>query len=139
MIVQGAPVDFVVALVVSDLLDDVILAGVPVAQGVVAIGSVMLLHALLAFAAYRNESLARLLGLGGTPLIARGKVVREKMHRETISDDELASYLRELEIEDPSQVEDAWLEPSGSVSVKRREEFKTAEKRDLAELDERGS
>ena len=63
LIVQGAPVDFVVALVVSDLLDDVILAGVPVAQGVVAIGSVMLLHALLAFAAYRNESLARLLGL----------------------------------------------------------------------------
>jgi uncharacterized membrane protein YcaP (DUF421 family) len=51
---EGTPFDFLVALMLGDFPDDVIWGEVPVAQGVVAIGSVMRLHVMVSYASYRS-------------------------------------------------------------------------------------
>lgn len=64
---EGTPFDFVVALVLGDFPDDIIWGEVPVAQGVVAIGTVMLLHLCVVYATYRSVRFDRLVASGPTP------------------------------------------------------------------------
>ncbi len=136
VIKEGTPFDLIVALIVSDFPDDMIWGEVPLAQGLVAMGSLMLLHVLVDYAAYRSIRFNQLVGSGPSPVIKSGKPVHETRDRERINEQELAAMLRLQEIDQRSEVQDAYLEPTGMLTVKRREEAKPAEKRDLDALRE---
>jgi hypothetical protein len=78
---EGTPFDFLVALMLGDFPDDVIWGEVPVAQGVVAIGSVMRLHVMVSYASYRSPWFDRLLGASPAPLLRRGLSDRQPAAR----------------------------------------------------------
>jgi len=63
-------------------------------------------------------------------------VVEATRRREHLSDEDISRILREHQIESRSEIEEAILEPTGHVSIRRREEAKPAQKRDLPLLRE---
>ena len=134
VLAHGTPFDFVAAISLGDMPDDVIWGEVPVAQGLVAMGTLILLHLLVIYAGYRNLRFDRL--VAGTPasLIADGAVIEAMGARERVNEDEVRAMLREQHVEDPREVEEAVLEPSGTLSVLKRHRSKPAEGRDRSRL-----
>lgn len=58
------------------------------------------------------------------PLVREGRILRKNMAKELITQDELWSQLRLQGIEELSEVEAAYLEPDGHVSVVRGDRSK---------------
>lgn len=109
--------DLLVAMLVGDVVDEAIYGDVTLAQGVTAIGSLMLLHIVNAFLGSRSAFIERL--TGGTPvvLIRNGRIDRRALRRELMHESELMTALRMEQIERVEDVQQAVLECSGEVSV----------------------
>jgi uncharacterized membrane protein YcaP (DUF421 family) len=131
---EGTTFDFVVALILGDFPDDMIWGEVPVAQALVAIGTIVLLHTIVVYASYRSIAFDQLIGSRPCPVFADGRIDRRALAREHVNDADLESLLRHDGIEDWGDVEVAWIEPTGELSVRKREEAKAAEKRDRPAL-----
>ncbi|HEU5169080.1 MAG TPA: YetF domain-containing protein [Gemmatimonadales bacterium] len=137
VVAEGTSFDLIVAFIVGDMPDDVIWGEVPLAQGVVAMGTLALLHLLVVITAHRSRRFARLISSPPAAVVAQGLPVRRALNRERISDANLMSMLRELQIEQPEEVELALIEPEGRLSVRRRRDARTAQRRDLPVPSER--
>ncbi len=129
-----SPWDFLVALIIGDMFDDVIWGEVSLARAIVGLTTVLLLHILVSYAGFRSRRMDRLFGSGPTPMVRDGRLVREGQRKERVDDDEIRSLLRLRGVDRLGEIREALLEPSGRLSVLRREEAKPAEKRDLPEL-----
>jgi uncharacterized membrane protein YcaP (DUF421 family) len=53
-------------------------------------------------------------------LIQGGRVLRAHLRHEAVSDDELATKLREHGVRDPSEVDKAYMEPDGQITVLKK-------------------
>lgn len=135
LITEGTPFDLVVALVVGDFPDDLIWGEVPVAQGLVAMGSIMLLHTMMAWATWRSVRLDRLVSGGPRPVIRDGRVLTDALRAEHLNAADLASALRQHGLEDPADAAEAFVEPSGHITVRRRRVADAVRRRDLDVLD----
>jgi uncharacterized membrane protein YcaP (DUF421 family) len=120
-----------VALLISDLPDDLIWGEVPVARGLVAIGTITFLHTLVAMGSCYSVRFDRLVGSGPKPVLRDGAPVRATLSQQRISDEDLDAMLRECEVDERGEIEQALLEPSGEMTVRRRPEAKPAQKGDL--------
>jgi uncharacterized membrane protein YcaP (DUF421 family) len=123
--------DFMVALILSEVVDEPIYGDVPLVQGVIVIGVVAGWHAVNSYLSYRSERFDRLTGGEPTVLVQDGVFVRRGMRQERINDEELWSLLRLQGIDDVRDVKQATLEPDGLLSVIKTEEARTLQKRDL--------
>jgi uncharacterized membrane protein YcaP (DUF421 family) len=130
-VAQGTPFDFVVALVVGDMPDDMIFGDIPLIQGVVAMGTLFALHLLVALRAYHSRAVDQLVNAPSELAIEGGQPRRPALARERISDMELMGMLRQHQIEELAVVEKGWLEPSGKLAVLKREQRKEAVKGDV--------
>lgn len=135
-IAEGTPFDLVVALIISDLPDDVIWGQVPVAQGIVAISIIMLVHLLVVYGAFHSPHLDRLFNSIASPFLKQGAPVEKNLAFERESAWELDAMLREAKIDRREDAQEARLEPSGSLTVQRTPEAQYAEKRDAEKLRE---
>ncbi|MDQ4076070.1 MAG: DUF421 domain-containing protein [Chloroflexota bacterium] len=133
---KPTPFDFMVSLIIGDFPDDIIWGDVPVAQGLVAMGTIALLHVWVSYLSWRSRAFHRLVVAYPTPVLQLGNLVRTGMARERFTEGELHSALRCQEIETWSDVAEALLEPSGDLSVQRQEAAKPVEKRELVRLEE---
>jgi uncharacterized membrane protein YcaP (DUF421 family) len=75
--------------------------------------------------AYRSPRLARILKARPKALIAEGELDRRVMRRELMTNDEVRSQLRLHGIQDVAQVERAYIEPNGMISLVRRDHSET--------------
>ena len=85
-------------------------------------GTIIGWNYLLTALAYHLPFARRLLHPEPLTLVADGRVRRDHMRRELLTEEELLSQLRTQGIEDPGQVKLACLEPDGELSVVRRED-----------------
>jgi uncharacterized membrane protein YcaP (DUF421 family) len=69
------------------------------------------------FLEYSFPTVARLLREPEAPLIRNGRVIRQSLRRELLSEQELMAALREQGIEDVNEVRSACLEADGQISV----------------------
>lgn len=127
---EGSPFDLVVALVIGDMPDDMIWGDVPLAQGIVAMGALVLLHTIVAYGSFRFPAFDRLVGSGATPIVRDGRPERAAMARERVNDADLASWLRSQGLADLDAVHEARVEPDGRVSVIRTREARPADRGD---------
>jgi uncharacterized membrane protein YcaP (DUF421 family) len=88
-----------------------------VTDGVILVATIFGWDYLLDWAAYRFPRLQQLLRPAPLPLVKNGRVVRQNLQRELITEAELMSQLRLKGIDDVTQVQKAYLEGDGSVSV----------------------
>jgi uncharacterized membrane protein YcaP (DUF421 family) len=86
-------------------------------EGLVLCGTLFAWNYLFDWLSYRYKWFQRLLEPAPLPVIQNGKMLRRNMQRELITKDELQSQLREQGVYDVSEVEFAFIEPDGGVSV----------------------
>jgi uncharacterized membrane protein YcaP (DUF421 family) len=109
--------DLIIALILGDLVGEVIFGQVPVAQGLVALAVVAGLALADSLASFRWPSFDRLTGGSPSVLIRDGTPDREEMARNHVNDLELEAMLRLNGLDSPSDVRLGTLETNGSLST----------------------
>jgi uncharacterized membrane protein YcaP (DUF421 family) len=131
----GAPA-FMVTLILGDLIDDLLWAEVGAGKFAAASGGVVVTSLLVALTTYLSPGAAALLEGRPRLVLREGAPVRAGMRAERVNEKSLAGLLREqgLERERWSDVERAWVEPDGQLSVALREEARPAQRRHRGRL-----
>jgi uncharacterized membrane protein YcaP (DUF421 family) len=119
---EGKGIDLILALIIGDLIDDLLWAEVPAAQFVTACGALVLLHILVGLLRYANTWWWKVSEGAPAPVLIRGAPERAAMRSERVNDAALAALLRREGVEPDRwpEVRAAYLENSGRLSVLRR-------------------
>ena len=121
-IAEASAFDFVAALILGDMVDNVLWAEVPVAQFLVAAGVLVVVDTLLSWASAHSDRFHLLIEGRPAVLAEAGRRNRDAMRGELVNDPELDSLLR-LNGQDPaslSEIRHALLEPDGQLSLIRK-------------------
>jgi uncharacterized membrane protein YcaP (DUF421 family) len=129
--------DLIVALMLGEMVDEIIYGDVRFLQGtvaIVAIGAVAYADSWLAFANKRMEALVE----GKPTVVLRdGEFVRDGMRSERMNETDVLGHLRSQGIQDMREVHLAVVEHDGSVSVLRQPWAEPAQKADVLEAEHR--
>ncbi|HEX5732912.1 MAG TPA: YetF domain-containing protein [Blastocatellia bacterium] len=137
-VAEGTSFDFVLALILGDMIDDALWAEVPFSQFIVATSTLIVINIAASMAGYASKTVAWLLEGEPRIIMRDGKLLRPALRRERINEKEAAEMMRvkELERERWAEVKSARVETSGRTSVIKHDWAKTVEKRDLDKLKE---
>jgi uncharacterized membrane protein YcaP (DUF421 family) len=118
-VAESTPFTFVLALVIGDMVDDVLLAEVGPAQFAVAVSTLAVAQILVAWAASRQPWLDRLVSGVPRAVVVDGAPVRAQMRAARMNEKTLAFELRHhgLQRERWADVKAAYVEVSGAVSM----------------------
>jgi uncharacterized membrane protein YcaP (DUF421 family) len=128
---QLSPIDVAAAFILGDLFDDVIWAEVPLAQGIVAISTLVLAHGLTQLAVCRGGVLGRLIDSQPRLLARDGRFLTEALRAARLSQTEVLSWLRLNGFERVEETKAVHLETNGMISALPAERVEPAQKRDL--------
>src|SRR3954469_7884558 len=114
---QMEPFDFILLIVIGDLIQQGVTQSDESLTGTtIVISTLCLLTVGTAYLSFRFRRLRPLLEGDPIVLIADGKVQERALHRQRITDDELASEARQQSIGSLADVRYAILESSGKIS-----------------------
>lgn len=130
VISQSTPFDFLVALIVGDLIDDALWADVSMAKFAGAVGSVMLCDAVTKLAAFHWLPFYRLVNGRSGVLLRDGHEDRQELRRQQLNKGDLAHLLRLEGVTDWNDVHLALIEGGHELSVIRRPGAEPATKED---------
>ena len=123
--------DLLVALMLGEVVDEIIYADVPFLQGIVSILVIAAAKYASSWLAYANNFLNQLLEGKPTLLIERGAILENGLRKEIMNRKELLAALRLQGIDDIREVKIAALEVDGIVSVIKESWAETVQKQDL--------
>lgn len=137
-VAQGTPFDFVLALILGDMIDDLLWAEVPAARFTVAVGTLTVVHTVVSLACGRSDRLARLLEGAPAQVVRQGRAERKGLRAERISDRELERMLRADGVpeENWAEVRLATVEVSGQPTLTREPWAEAPRKADAPRLRE---
>ena len=116
----------VAAIPVGDLKVDLLHGILPV----ILIGS---LHVLMTTMAVHSKRFEKITEGEPTQLVKDGKVLKKNLFKERVSMADLMTALRHKEVKDVREVQEAWIEHAGGISVIRKDETDRAMPKDLQE------
>ena len=125
--------DLIVALILGEVVDEIIYGDVTMLQGVVAIVVVAVWHLVNSWASFKSEFIDRLTGAPPTVMVKNGQIQRKNLAKERLNEEELFSELRLMGVEEVQEVKQATLEPNGTISVLLEEWAKPVQRQDLVE------
>lgn len=131
--------DFMVALILGEVVDEPIYGDVPLLQGFVAIAVIAGWHAVNSYLSYRSPRFDRLTGGSPTVLVRDGEIDRKAMRRERINEAELWTLLRLQQIDELRDVKEATLEPDGELSVIKADGARELTRADVGRLLDRAA
>ncbi|HET8645802.1 MAG TPA: YetF domain-containing protein [Vicinamibacteria bacterium] len=123
--------DLLVALMLGEVVDEMVFGDVPFAQGAAAVLVIAALHFANSWFSYRNPAFGRLTEGAPTPVLMDGKFHTPGMARERMSGRDVLAALRLQGIRDPEDVKLAQVESDGLVSVIKQEWAEPLQKKDL--------
>jgi uncharacterized membrane protein YcaP (DUF421 family) len=123
--------DLIVALILGEVVDEIIYGDVTILQGVVAIVVVAIWHLVNSWASFKSEFIDKLTGAPPTVIVKNGQIQHKNLAKERLNENELLSELRMMGVDDIKEVKQATLEPSGKVSVIQEEWAKPVQRQDL--------
>ena len=126
--------DLIVALILGEVVDEIIYADVTIPQGVVAILVVAMWHLVNSWASFKSQFIDKLTGASPTVLVKNGRIQKKELAKERLNEEELFSELRMAGVDNLEEVKQATLEPNGSVSVLLEEWAKPVQYQDLTRL-----
>jgi uncharacterized membrane protein YcaP (DUF421 family) len=91
-----------------------------VTEGAILIGTIIGWNVLIDWLNYRVPALQDWLEAPPLPLVDNGRILHRNLRHEFVTEQELASKLREQGVDDVSKVAKAHMESDGSVSVIKR-------------------
>lgn len=110
--------DLAVILVLANAVQNAMVGpDTSLAGGLVAAATLLVLNHLMSWLRYQFRPIARWLGGVPTLIIADGRYVAENLRKEGITEEDIATALREHGVERVEQVHQANLEVDGSISV----------------------
>jgi uncharacterized membrane protein YcaP (DUF421 family) len=123
--------DLLVALMLGDVVDEVIYGDVTVLQGVVAMAIIGVWHLVNSWASFKSDMIDKLTGAPPTVLVKNGEIQRKALAKERLNEEELWSGLRLMDVDNVKEVKQATLESNGQISVLLEEWAKPVQKQDL--------
>jgi uncharacterized membrane protein YcaP (DUF421 family) len=123
--------DLIVALMLGELVDEVIYGDIPFLQGATAVVVLAGLQYATSWMSFASKRADRLLDGVPTVVIRDGQLQAEGMRKERMNKDEVMGLLREREIEDLREVKIALVEVGGSLSVIRQDWANPLQKSDI--------
>jgi len=123
--------DLLVALMLGEVVDEIIYGDVDIAQGFVAIGVVALAKYVTQWLTYWDHGFNRLFEGKPTEIVRHGELVREGLRSEMMNEKEALAALRIQGVTDLKEVKQARLEVDGEVSVIREDWAEPLQKGDL--------
>src|SRR4030095_9525302 len=107
--------DLLVALMLGEVVDEIIYGDVTFSQGAVAIGVIALCKYLTSWLSYWDHGFDRILEGAPTVIVEDGKLLRKGMRKERMSELDVMSELRLNGIDDIEEVKLAMIETDGEV------------------------
>ena len=126
--------DLIVALILGEVVDEIIYGDVTILQGVIAIVVVALWHLVNSWASFKSQIIDKITGAPPTVVIKNGQIQHKSLAKERLNKDELLSELRMMGVDDVKEVKQATLEPNGKISVLQEDWAKPVQRQDLTEL-----
>lgn len=123
--------DFIVALMLGEVVDEAIFGDVSMVKGLLAITVIGAWHLINSWASYKSKLVDKITGAEPTVLVEGGKFKQDALAKERLNEDEVFSEMRQMGIDDLKEVKKATLEPSGKISFIQEEWAKTLQKGDL--------
>lgn len=124
--------DLLVALMLGEVVDEIIYGDVSLAQGFTAIIVVSLAKYLTAWLTYWKQGLSNILEGKPTALVKNGELVPEGLRAELMNEGDVMAELRLQSVSDIREVKLAQMEVDGAVSVLREEWAEPATKSDVS-------
>ena len=124
--------DLIVALILGEVVDEIIYGDVTLLQGVIAILVVALWHLVNSWASFKSQFIDKLTGASPTILVKNGQMQKKALAKERLNEEELWSELRMTGVDKLEEVKQATLEPNGSVSVLLEDWAKPLQHQDLS-------
>ena len=131
--------DFVLALILGDMFDDLFWAEVPASRFATGTSALVVTHLLFSMGSFASQTLDRITNGASLMFMRAGRPLRPALRREQMNEREVEMLIRqkeELEREEWSEVKSAWVETDGRASVLKREWARTAQKQDCEKLRE---
>lgn len=91
-----------------------------ITDAVVVVGTIVLWNVFMDWLAFHFPSVQRFLEPAPLQVVADGRILWRNMRVELITRDELEAKLRENDVKEISEVEKAFVEPDGQISVVKR-------------------
>lgn len=130
--------DLIVALILGEVVDEIIYGDVTILQGVVAILVVAMWHLVNSWASFKSQFIDKLTGASPTVLVKNGQIQKKELAKERLNEEELFSELRMAAgVDNLEEVKQATLEPNGSISVLLEDWAKPVQHQDLTRLKSR--
>jgi uncharacterized membrane protein YcaP (DUF421 family) len=123
--------DLIVALILGEVVDEIIYGDVTIWQGIVAIGVVAIWHLVNSWASFKSQTIDKITGAPPTVIVKNGQIQHKNLAKERLNENELWSELRMMGVDDIKEVKQATLEPSGKISVVQEEWAKPVQRQDL--------
>lgn len=118
LLAKPSAFDVIVAIMLGSVMSRAISGSEPFFPTLVAGAMLLLMHWVFAVLSLHIHWLSAALKGRRIPLVRDGKVLRDGMRRANITDEDLAEALRlQIHDEDPSNVQVAYMERSGDISV----------------------
>jgi len=125
--------DLLVALMLGDVVDEVIYGDVTIMQGAVAMAVIGVWHLVNSWASFKSQLIDKLTGAPPTVLVKGGRIQHKALAQERLNEEELFSGLRMMDVDDVKEVKQATLEPNGQISVLLEDWAKPVQKQDISE------
>lgn len=110
--------DYLIVVAIGSATGDPMMAlDIPLLHGMVVLSVIMMLERTLARLAWRWGKIERAVSSTPTPLVRDGRILHDRLSNERMTTGELLSLLRQAGVRDVGDVERAWLEPTGRLSV----------------------
>jgi uncharacterized membrane protein YcaP (DUF421 family) len=127
---EATPFDFVVSVLIGDLVDDLLWAEVAVPKFGAAVGSIFVCDAIVKIGVHRSAAFLRLVNGAPTEVVRDGREDRSALRSEQLGELDLAHLLRLDGIEDRGDVHRAFVERDHELSVLRTPRAEPAQRQD---------
>ncbi|MGH9712475.1 MAG: DUF421 domain-containing protein [Candidatus Acidiferrales bacterium] len=125
---QMTPFDLIVLLMLSNVLQNAMIGpDNSVVGGLIGASSILAVNWVISRVTFDSPRLERAIEGVPTVLVHDGRIVETNLRRETLSKEDLMSNLRSQGCFHLAEVETAVLEPSGKISLLKKQDQKTAE------------
>jgi uncharacterized membrane protein YcaP (DUF421 family) len=138
---QGNAFDFVLSLILGDLVDDAIFAEVPISNFLMAAGTLVIMEITVSLLVHRNDRWMWLLEGKPEILLREGNLNPEGMKRESLNELDVNCLMRlgGIEKEKWIQVRLATIEADGEGAILKKSGSKSAQKKDRKWLDQKNA
>ncbi len=123
--------DFLVALMLGEVVDEIIYGNVSMAQGFIGVGVVAVLHYLNSWLTYWDHGFGHLLEGSPTVVLEKGQLHYPGMRAERMNEKDVLSELRLHGVDDLREVKLAVIEYNGQLSVIRQDWAEPVQKADV--------